>query len=402
MISKIILIIAVVMTACSNSSGTDNNQSQNSKNSLPDNNQGSGNKRWEEIHFRTIMSKGEHINYIASSELNPVDPFEGFGEYGAHNLFDSDPGTAWVEGVEGHGTGEYIIVQAGKQLPVRIIIHNGYQKTERLYRMNSRPRQLKLSLHAGFYLKDDVTEIATRYRIKLIEGPVYIDMEDRMGVQDIEIPFYGNWSTVWKDSLTAGFYSEYEEEIEQRKKMCPACDLTPHFSFFVRLEIADIYEGSDWDDTCISELAFVHSENKNKSKLSETGEKILRVYEDNDAGRIYADTEKEKGIMLIDKTMLKEYKELPDNLHLDIVLMDVSPDNEWVQLDLLFYEEGANRAEEYSIIYNVRMRKRVNESLLETKYGIFGFVEDKGRIWLDTIDGFIDLEKIEEKMRSGI
>lgn len=400
MSSKTILIIAVVMTACSSSSGTEQSRTQNIKNSLPDNNHTTVITQWEDVNFRAFMSNGEQIHFIASSELNPVDPFEGLGEYGAHNLFDGDINTAWVEGVKGHGTGEHIIIEAGKQLPSGITIHNGYQKTERLYRMNSRPRKLELSLYAGFFLEGDVSEIATRYRIMQIDGPVYIEMEDRMGLQNIIMPFIYEDAVAYKDSLTAVFYSDHEEEIEQRKKMCPSCDLTPHFSFFIRFEIADVYEGSDWDDTCISEIAFLYSDNEGESGLNGSDEKILRVY--NDAGRIYADTEKEKGIMLIDKTMLKEYRELPDNMHMDIILMDVSPDNEWAQLDLLFYEEGANRAEEYSIIYNVRMRKRVDESLLETKYGIFGFVEDKGRIWLDTIDGYIDLDEIEEKMESEL
>lgn len=397
--SKIILIIAVIFTACSSSSGTEQSRTQNIKTILPDNNHTTVINQWEEVNFRTYMSKGEQIHFIASSELNPVDPFEGPGEYGAHNLFDRDLNTAWVEGVEGYGTGEYIITEAGTQLPSVITIHNGYQKTERLYRMNSRPRKLKLSLYAGFFFEGDVSEIATRYRIKQIDGPVYIEMEDRMGLQNIIMPFIRESAIECKDSLTAVFYSDHEEEIEQRKKMCPTCDLVPRFSFFVRLEIADVYEGSEWDDTCISEIAFLYSENKGESELSGSDEKILRVY--NDAGRVYADTETRKGIIVIDRTMLKEYKELPDNMHMDIILMDVSPDNEWAQLDLLFYEEGANRAEEYSIIYNVRMQKRVDESILETKYGIFGFVEDKGRIWLDTIDGYIDLDQIKEKMESA-
>lgn len=402
MIHKILLITAVIMTACSNSSGTDKSQAQNIKNSLPDHDNISLIHQWEELHLRTFMSKGEYMHAIASSELNPVDPFEGLGEYGVHKLIDNDLNTAWVEGVEGYGTGEYIIIEAGKQLPAGIIIHNGYQKTERLYRMNSRPHKLKLILYAGFHLEDDVTEIATRYRIKQLEAPVYIELEDRMGPQDIEMPFSANWSTACTDSLRAVFKSEYKEEIEQMKKMCPTCDLTPLFSFFIRLEIADIYEGSEWDDTCISELAFVHSGDKDKSELSGSDEKILRIYQGDDDGRIYADNEEEKGIILIDKTMLKEHKDLPDNMHMDIVLMDVSPDKEWMQVDLLFYEEGASRAEEYSIIYNVKMRKRVDETILKTKYGIFGFVEDKGRIWLDTIDGFINLNEIKEKMQTGL
>lgn len=395
------MIIAVIITACSNSSGTEKSRSGDASELLPAGNNPAGTPQWEAVNFRSVMTRGEQIHFIASSELNPVDPFEGLGEYGAHKLFDNDLSTAWVEGAEDHGAGQYIIIEAGKQLPGGMIIHNGYQKTERLYRMNSRPDKMKISLYAGFYLEGDVSEVATRYRIKQVEGPAIIELEDSMGPQDITIPFSRDRAAEFKDSLTAVFSSDFEEEIEQRKKMCPECDLSPRFSFFIRLEIADVYEGSEWDDTCISELAFVHSGNKARDELPGSDEKILRVYEGADDGRIYADTENEKGIIILDKTMLKEYRALPEKMHMDIILMDVSPHNEWAQVDLLFYEEGASRAEEYSIIYNIRMRERVDASILETRYGIYGFVEDQGRIWLDTIDGYIDLEEVEEKMRSG-
>ncbi|MGM0667709.1 MAG: hypothetical protein ACQETA_10340, partial [Bacteroidota bacterium] len=128
--------------------------------------------------------------------------------------------------------------------------------------------------------------------------------------------------------------------------------------------------------------------------------KILNVYEgdDPDAGIIYVDTECSKGIILVDKSALEENEIRQEDESLDIVLMDVSPDMEWAQVDILFSRGDAGRVEEYSVLYNVRMLQRVDESILGTRYGMFGFVEDNGKIWLDTIDGFIDLDKIKDRM----
>ena len=49
---------------------------------------------------------------------------------------------------------------------------------------------------------------------------------------------------------------------------------------------------------------------------------------------------------------------------LDIVLMDVSVDKEWAQIDFLFSHEAYIRVEEVPFLYNVRLSKKVDKSLL--------------------------------------
>ncbi|MEA1887687.1 MAG: hypothetical protein U9N72_10815 [Bacteroidota bacterium] len=357
-------------------------------------------EKWEEMYFRAIRVNGALRHFIVSSELEAVNAFEGLGRYGGHNLFDNDPATAWAEGVNGQGNGEYIIVKAGKNFPDILVISNGYQKSERLYKMNSRPHHVKLSLYAGFYLEGDDTEIASRYRMKQIAGPENIELKDKMGSQKLKMPFDMDKVIAVKDFLTKAFKTEFADEIQQRKEWCPTCDMTPKFSFFVKMEILNVYRGSKWDDTCISGISFISNPSLTTKKLIGKSEEIIRVYEDEepDAGKIYFDTDKYKKIVLVDKTCLEEYKDLGDEEHMSIVLMDVSPDKEWAQVDLMFYEEGGQRVEEYSVLYNVRMQQRVDESILNTKYGMFGFVEDKGKTWLDTIDGYVDLDKVREEM----
>jgi len=355
---------------------------------------------WLEMNFRTVMIKDKAVHFIVSSSLDEENSFEGPGPYSGYNLFDDDRNTAWVEGVKGQGMGEYVIAATGYHLPATIIIDNGYQKSERLYKMNSRPRTVKLSMYAGFFLEGDETEIASRYRLKKVAGAADIELEDRMGSMCIELPFSKTKVRQRSDSLAAVFKSDFSDEIEQRKEWCPTCDTIIRSGYFIKLEITDVYEGGEWDDTCISGLDFLTVTGKTKYGAIKPEDKILKVYQsdDPDAGIIYVDTEKRKGIVLVDKRTLKEYHDLPYNMNMDIILMDVSPDNEWAQVDLLFYEEGASRAEEYSVIYNLRMLERVDESIFETRYGISGFVEDKGKVWLNTVNGYIDLNKIKQKM----
>ncbi|MFO7852189.1 MAG: NADase-type glycan-binding domain-containing protein [Bacteroidota bacterium] len=358
-------------------------------------------EKWEEMYFRAIRINGVTHHFIVSSELEAVNPYEGLGRYGGHNLFDNDPATAWVEGVKGHGKGEYIIVKAGEIFPDTLAISNGYQKSERLYIMNSRPHHVKLSLYAGFFLEGDDTEIASRYRLKQIGGPVNIELKDKMGFQKLRMPFDRDNAIAARDSLKKAFKKEFADEILQRKEWCPTCDMEPQFSFFVKIEIVNVYRGSEWDDTCISGLSFIYKPNLYTKRRIDKNEDIINVYEDEepDAGKIYFDTDRFKKLLLVDKTRLDEYKNLGHDEHMSIILMDVSPDKEWAQVDLIFYKEGGDRVEEYSILYNVRMQKRVDEDILDIKYGMFGFVEEKGKIWLDTTEGYIDLDEVREEMR---
>ncbi len=183
-------------------------------NILQKDNQYNGEKRgtgtWEQMYFRSIKINDKFVCFIVSSELVPMDPFEGLGKYGGHNLFDDNPATAWVEGVKGQGTGEYVIFKTEKQFPQEIQIFNGYQKSDRLYRLNSRPHTLFISIYAGFFLEGDDTEIASRYRVKQITEPKIIELDNRMGSQSFVIPFNEKNVSPLKDSLIKALHFDLD------------------------------------------------------------------------------------------------------------------------------------------------------------------------------------------------
>lgn len=140
--------------------------------------------QWKELLIRDAMGL-----YLASSELNEVSPFEGLGKYGAHKLFDKDPATAWVEGVEGFGKGESVFLGIGSVPGENLFITNGYQKSEKLYYMNNRPKTIKLSLYVGYMIPGDLTQIGSRWRALKFDKTKEISLPDTTRTQKIRLPF---------------------------------------------------------------------------------------------------------------------------------------------------------------------------------------------------------------------
>ncbi|MFD5864757.1 hypothetical protein ACFWGP_07395 [Agromyces sp. NPDC127015] len=80
------------------------------------------------------------------------DPMAVDAEHGhpAGDAIDGDAGTAWAEGADGTGRGEWIEVALEPGTDLRMIcIVNGYAKTYALYRENSRARQLEVATAQG-------------------------------------------------------------------------------------------------------------------------------------------------------------------------------------------------------------------------------------------------------------
>lgn len=120
----------------------------------------------------------------------------GSNTYGASNLIDDDPRTAWVEGKTDYGIGEYFEVN----LPhgsYNIAIFNGYQKSYDSWRNNSRVKKFKI-------YGDN----------KLI---CFVVLQDLMGHQNFDLP-------------TDNVYKRY------------------------KFEIVEVYPGLKWKDVAISEI----------------------------------------------------------------------------------------------------------------------------------------------------
>lgn len=149
---------------------------------------------------------GGSVNRItASSCLKP----QGTNTYEAENLHDFNHETAWAEGVEGGGIGEYIIYEFPGNCPrvTTVNILNGYVNNQKVWKQNSRVKKLRL-----YY---NNTPIAV------------LELEDSRTLQWFDIGLLGNGTDA---------------------KNAPAWTL--------KFEILEIYPGTRHNDTVISDIYF--------------------------------------------------------------------------------------------------------------------------------------------------
>ncbi|MCD4769813.1 MAG: hypothetical protein K8R35_06570 [Bacteroidales bacterium] len=346
---------------------------------------------WDKIFMYDVL--GYHS---VSSELDAVDPYEGLGRYGAHNLFDSDTATAWVEGADGPGIGEYLLLGAGSSLPDVIKIDNGYQKSEKIFLSNNRVGKIAITLYAGFSLPTEVTDLGVNFYTREAGERIIVSLADTMGSQDILLPYSRDEVLQKMKSNLSGFVDLHAEEIANIKKMCPTCSDKPEMQYIVKIEILDVYKGTRWDDTCISGISFIAA--KEKAQVLDEDEVIVDVYDDMDAEVIYIDTDRREKIILADSKLIHKAENLDDETFVSAILMDVSSDKRWAQIDYLYGTKERSRVMEMSYLYNVRKMMRIDPDITGVLYGMYGFTEKDGKIYLDSSKGLIDLEKILQEI----
>ncbi len=118
-------------------------------------------------------------------------------DYRATNLLDGDLATAWCEGVEGPGIGEWVRLEFSRPLVLdRVEVANGYQQDPDRFRANARVRSLEVEYSNG------VTQL--------------VDLVDAQGLQIID----------------------------------PAAKETE----WVKLTIVSVYPSRTWDETALSEV----------------------------------------------------------------------------------------------------------------------------------------------------
>lgn len=139
---------------------------------------------------------GQYFNelrYWASSVLAP----QAGNDYGPENLFDGSDRTAWCEGVPGTGAGQSVTLSfGGEAMPNWLVLKNGYAKNADVFYKNARPRTVEVRTSTG-----------SSYRTQLADTTAW---------QELSLP------NEWID--------------------------------WVSITIIDVYPGSKWSDTCITEL----------------------------------------------------------------------------------------------------------------------------------------------------
>jgi len=151
--------------------------------------------------------------------------------YKPQNTLDSKANTSWVEGAHGDGIGEWIEVELKHVALSAIGIINGYPKKESLYKANNRIKKLKLEVSwsdGRLYKAESVIELNER------QFNTFNSMA--------EAPFI-DW------------LSDYGEAFREATR--------------IRITILEVYKGTKYRDTPISEIVILGREpGKRKIQLS--------------------------------------------------------------------------------------------------------------------------------------
>lgn len=128
--------------------------------------------------------------------------------HSADTLFDRDEKTAWVEGKKGDGAGEYIFITLEEPTVLaKLGIMNGMNYSKSLYYKNGRAAEIELALNGDFTKK-------------VVLGDHYTT--------------HAGWSPNAFEYVDLG---EYKKAVKT-----------------IKLTITEAQKGTDFEDTCISEL----------------------------------------------------------------------------------------------------------------------------------------------------
>jgi hypothetical protein len=154
--------------------------------------------------------------------------------YELSKISDEKTDTAWVEGVKGDGIGEFVYSHVIKgeigyddfpknSMQITITIVNGFCKSEKLFIANNRVKKAEIKLY-DVALRVGQNDTG-RYNEPAFDGTKIIELKDTMEPQTFTI------TITPRNTLGYGY-----------------------LSCFLKFTILDVYKGTKYQDTAISEL----------------------------------------------------------------------------------------------------------------------------------------------------
>lgn len=233
-----------------------------------------------------LTGSSAFYDWSASSALEAEQTFTP-SRYGPGKALDGDLSTSWAEGAEGAGIGEWFTL-ALYRAPEALGFHNGYGENRNLFSKNNRVKELSLRFYAGLNISGFATEWTTFFDALPISDARTVRLSDSMEAQRISLPF--NRAEIEKGMR------EFRESEAVRTWDFPQAEemnvdgsegLARSYRLLIRMEITDVYQGTNWDDTCITELwpdygaaerVFV-SGNGSSLMMEKSGGETIRSYE---------------------------------------------------------------------------------------------------------------------------
>jgi hypothetical protein len=215
-----------------------------------------------------VMRPGENIGPDAPFLPDPKVP----DRYAPQKLFDDSLETCWAIGDGGPGVEIFLAVPDNLSA---MEIFNGFAKSKDLFDKNNRVKDIKARLFAAFSLPAMITETDARgYELYPVSDVLRLHLRDTLSRQRIELPF--NWAVILNRYANIRMSLPEEPVLE---------------GYYLQIEIVDVYKGSKWNDTCVSEISWIPS-----SKPIQLAKK---AYTNKDGSALLIDTETEKAVVLV-------------------------------------------------------------------------------------------------------
>ena len=181
--------------------------------------------------------------------------------YAPKSTTDGNPATAWVEGAKGSGIGAEIIIPRLLDLNRPVELWAGYGKSETLFYANNRPKKVLVSVlkakgWGDWFEAHDATGCSGGYGAFQVAASHTVLLKDFNGYQELKLPhfvieMYRDFPEVYyrMDGTDRHFY---EERVKAGGE--PIKEAFWDYAYFLKLEILEVYKGTKYDDTCISEI----------------------------------------------------------------------------------------------------------------------------------------------------
>jgi len=180
------------------------------------------------------LANSKQRRILQSSSLHPE-------KYNALKMFDLNFSTCWAEGSKGFGKGDWVIFSSGASF----WIYNGMWRSKALFYANNRVKKMKISFYNVYARSRDVYDsTARKFSIKTtVFTNVYLLSETV-----VELP-----DGIYPIEIHTGTPPIPFEISPDNKKLAYEKWANDGYRF-CRLEILDVYPGTKYNDTCISEI----------------------------------------------------------------------------------------------------------------------------------------------------
>ncbi|SHI05751.1 NADase-type glycan-binding domain-containing protein [Clostridium grantii] len=121
---------------------------------------------------KELTNKKPFNNTLSSSTLND----QSNNSYVSNNVIDDKDETAWVEGVEGDGIGEYVELRADTPQEINVIeIRNGYKKSYESAENNNRVKKIQIELSEGITIVKELNSYVNELDYIILDEVVKTD-----------------------------------------------------------------------------------------------------------------------------------------------------------------------------------------------------------------------------------